>query len=62
MGCSHHFGGPGSFLEPHHLSVSSHAVAVAYTEELEGLKTGICNHAVGLWGEEKKKRKIGSRC
>ena len=40
---------------------------MARTEELEGLKTGTYNHALGLWGGKKKKRvkkgkkrKIGS--
>ena len=35
--------------EPHHLSVSCHAVAAVHIEELEGLTTRIYNHAVGLW-------------
>ena len=42
-------------MEPHHLSVSCHAVTVAHIEELEGLTTRIYNHALGLWGEKKKK-------
>ena len=36
--------------EPHHLSVSSCAVAAAHTDELEGLTTRICNYVLGLWG------------
>ena len=40
--------------EPHHLSVSFHAVAVAHMEELEGLTTRIYNHALELWGEKKR--------
>ena len=46
---------PGSVpeLEPHHPSVSSHAMVVAHIDELEGFTTRICNHALGLWGEEK---------
>ena len=45
-------------VEPHHSSVSSHAVAVAHIEELEGLTTRKYNHALGLWGgKEKIKRK-----
>uniref|UniRef100_A0A9L0I8A5 Zinc finger protein 286A n=1 Tax=Equus asinus TaxID=9793 RepID=A0A9L0I8A5_EQUAS len=42
--------------EPHHPSVSSHAVVAAHIEELEGLTTRIYNHVLGLWGGEKKKR------
>ena len=42
-------------MEPHHSSVSSHAVAVAHIEELEGLTTRIYNYVLGLWGGEKKK-------
>ena len=41
-------------VEPHHLSVSCHAVAAAYIEELEGFTTRIYNHALGLWGGKKK--------
>ena len=37
-------------MEPHHPSVSSHAVVAAHIEELEGLTTGIYNHALVLWG------------
>ena len=44
-------------MEPLHSSVSSHAVAVAHTEELEGLITTIYNYVLGLWGEEKKTEK-----
>ena len=43
-------------LEPHHLSVSSHAVAAAHIEELEGLTTRIFNYVPGLWGGKIKKR------
>ena len=35
-------------VEPHHLSVSCCAVAVAHIEELEGLTTRIYNHGLGL--------------
>ena len=42
-------------VEPHHPSVSCHAVAAAHTEELERHITRIHNHVLGLWGEEKKK-------
>ena len=41
-------------LEPHHLSVSCHAVAASHVQELEGLPTRIYNHALGLWGGERK--------
>ena len=47
--------------EPHHLSVSSHAVAVAHTEELEGLTIRIYSYVLCFW-EEKKEMKIGNRC
>ena len=40
--------------EPHHSSVSCHAVAVAHIEELEGLTTVVSIHALGLWGGKKK--------
>ena len=42
---------PGA--ESHHSSVSSHAVAVAHTEELEGL-TRIYSYALGLWGMKRR--------
>ena len=48
-------------MEPHHPSVSSHAVAAAHREELEGLATRIYSYVLGLWGG-KKKRNIGKRC
>ena len=41
-------------MEPHHLSVSSHAVAAAHIEEPE-LKASIHNYVLGK-GEKKKKR------
>ena len=41
-------------VEPHHSSVSSHAVAVAYREELEGPTTRIHSCVLGLWGGKKK--------
>ena len=41
-------------VEPHHPSVSSHAMAVAHIEELEGLTTTIYNYALGLWGGKKR--------
>ena len=37
-------------MEPHRSSVSSHVVAVAHIEELEGPTTRIYNCALGLWG------------
>lgn len=40
--------------EPHHPSVSSHAVAVAHIEELEGSSTRIHHRTLGLWGEKKR--------
>ena len=56
---SHHFGGPGSF--PGHgttpPSVSGRAVVVAHIRELERLTTRIYNHALGLWGGKKKRKK-----
>ena len=46
--------------EPHHSSVSSHAVAAAHTEEPEGLTTRIYNCVPGLRGGKKQiERKIG---
>ena len=36
--------------EPHHSSVSSHAVAAVHTEELAGLTTRIYNYVLGIWG------------
>ena len=47
--------------EPHHLSISCHGVAAAHIEELEGLTTRIYSHALGLWGEEKEKKKFFQR-
>ena len=47
--------GPGSRTqEPHHPSVSSHAVVAAHIEKLEGLTTRIYHHALGLWGGKKE--------
>ena len=57
---SHHFA-QVHLTQPHHPSVSCHAVVVAHIEELEGLTTRIYSHAMGLW-EGKIKRKIGNRC
>ena len=48
--------------EPHHSSVSGHAVVAAHIEELEGLRSRIYNYVLGLWGGKIKERKIGSRC
>ena len=48
-------------MEPHHTYVNCHAVVEAHIEELETLTTRICNHALGLWGDQKK-RKISNRC
>ena len=42
--------------EPHHLSVSRHAVAEAHREELERLTTRIYNHVLGLQGSKKRGR------
>ena len=44
---------PGA--EPHHSSVSSHAVAAAHVEEIEGPTTRIYNSVLWLWGEGEKK-------
>ena len=47
-------------VEPHHLSVSSHAVAAAHIEELERLTSRIYNYVLGLWGGKKhNKQKRG---
>ena len=46
---------PGA--EPHCLSFSSHAVAVAHIEELEGLTTRIYNYILGL-GKKKNGRLV----
>ena len=40
--------------EPHHSSVSSHAVAAANIEKLEGFTTRIYNYILGLWIGKKK--------
>ena len=37
-------------VEPHHSSVSSHAVVAAHIEEPEGLTTRIYYYVLGLWG------------
>ena len=42
--------------ESHHLFVSSHAVAAAHIEKLEGLTTRMYNHILWL-GEGKKKER-----
>ena len=51
------FGSPGPVLgaEPHHSSVSSHAVVVAHVEEPEELTT-IRNYVLGLWWGKRKKK------
>ena len=42
-------------MEPHHLSVRSHAVVAAHIEELDEFTT-TRNYVLGLcWGERKKK-------
>ena len=41
-------------LEPHHLSVSSHAVVAAHIEEPEGLTTRI--YTAMYWGYEERKK------
>ena len=43
-------------MEPHHSSVSSHAVTVAHIEEV-GLTTRIYNYVLWLWGGKKKREK-----
>ena len=50
-----HFGSPVQFpgTEPHHSSVSSHAVAAAHIEEF----TTIQNYVLGLWGSEGEEKK-----
>ena len=40
--------------EPHHFSVSCHAVVAALVEELEELITRIYSYVPGLWGGEKE--------
>ena len=45
--------------EPHHSSVSCHAVVAAHIEELEGLTTRIYNYVLGLWREKKRERERG---
>ena len=47
-------------MEPHHSSVSCHAVATAHKEELEGLTTKIYNYVLGLWGGEKKRGRLAT--
>ena len=42
--------------EPYHRTVSSRAVGVAHTEELEGPATRIYGCVLGLWRGEDKKR------
>ena len=58
------FGGPGFVgLHPGRRPTrgsASHAVAASHIEQ-EGLTTRIYNYVLGLWGEEKKKRKTGNR-
>ena len=49
---------PGA--EPHHLSVSSHAVAVAHVEELEGLIARLYNYVLGLWGGKKSTGRLAT--
>ena len=46
---------PGA--EPHHLPVSSHAMAAAHIE-LEGLRTRTYNYVLGLWGGKKKRKTL----
>ena len=43
---------PGT--EPHHSSVSSHAVVDAHVEETEEFTT-VHNYVLGLWGKRKEK-------
>ena len=44
-------------VEPHHSSVSSHAVAAAHTEEQEEPTIRIYNYVQELWGGKKEKSK-----
>ena len=46
--------------EPHYLAVSCHAVAMAPIEEPEGLTIRIHNHALGIWGEKRKKGRLAT--
>ena len=48
-------------VDPHHLTVSSHAVAVADIEEPEEF-TAIHNYVLGLCRDGGAGRKIGNRC
>ena len=59
--CRHSLlGWPGfaSWLRNHTTHLSVAMLWLQLTEELEGLTTRIYNHALGLWGGEKKKRLI----
>ena len=42
-------------MEPHQSSAHCHAVVETHIEE--GLTTRIYNHAVGLWGQDKQKKR-----
>ena len=47
-------------MEPHYSSVSSHAVAMAHTEDLEGFATRIYSYVLGLWGGRKKRGRLAT--
>ena len=64
--CALGFDGPGFAgsdpgRRPTHCS-ANHAVTASHIEELERLTITIYNYVLGLWGQKKKKRKIGNRC
>ena len=46
--------------EPHHSSVSSHAIVVAHIEELKGLTTRIYNYVLELWEEKKERERLAT--
>ena len=46
-------------MEPRYSSISSHAVVVAYIEEVAGPTTRMYDYVLGLWvGKKKRERKI----
>ena len=48
-------------VEPHHLSVSCHAVVAAHIKGLEGPTTRIYNYVLGLWGGDQKRERDRGR-
>ena len=44
------------------MSVTCHALVAVHREEVEGLTIRVYNHALGLWEEKQRKRKVGNRC